>query len=217
MFRWKEYAVLVAVIALSFFFIGCRKEKKEPLKKPPRAKEVKSPDRIACEKAVGDYLDAVASEDYEGAVEFIDVREMLEKRDQERLTAWPETNEAGMKQAILTMMRKAGQLNEGKALTYEIVGSRVTDGKGVVEVEVFRDGKPVDVKEKGYRLTKRDRRWKLSWGTAIRALMPPAGAGFQPPKKDVEPPEGDLVPPSVSAVRSGLFWRRKGFGTQLVA
>jgi len=189
MFRWKECAVLVIAVFLGCFVIGCRKEKKEPVKKPPREKEAKSPERIACEKAVGDYLSAVAAGNYKRAVEFIDVEEMLEKRDEGSLTGWPETNVAGMKRAILTMMEKAGQLHKGKPLTYEIVGSRVTGGTGVVEADVFRDGKLVDVKEKAYRLTERDGEWKLSWGTAVRALIPPTKSRLKPAKGAAEPRE----------------------------
>ncbi|NQT83090.1 DUF4878 domain-containing protein [bacterium] len=171
MFRLKKCVIVLVVLFLSGFVVGCGKEKEKSGRKPAAGKAVKSRERIACEETVKDYLDALAANDYERAVEFIDIEGMLEKREEGTATASGPVDAAEMKKMFRLMMERTGQQHKGK-LTYEIFDSRVSDGEASVEVEVYREGKMVD--ETAYPLTRRGGGWKVS-GEAFRASLPPVG------------------------------------------
>lgn len=169
MFRWKPCAIVLGVILVGSLVVGCGKEKRETHRKPGPGKTVKSRVRKACEKAVADYLDALAANDYIKAVEFIDVEGMLNKRRQGAGTTSAPADAAAMKKMLRQMMQRTGERQEGE-LSYRIIASRVSGEEATVEVEVYRNGELAD--EGTYALTKRGGRWKLGGG-AIRALASP--------------------------------------------
>ncbi len=171
MFRWRQCVIVLAVVFVSGLVVGCRKEKEVSEKKAAPRESVDERARKAGEKAVRDYLDALAGGDYRGAVEFIDVEEMLETRQPGATTSPPPGDIEGMKEKFLQMMEMAAKQQKGK-LTYKILASRVSDGKVTVEVDVYRDGKLMD--SGNYALAKREGEWKIAGSAAIRALMPPA-------------------------------------------
>lgn len=169
MFRWRQCVIVLAVVFVSGLIVGCRKEKEVSEKKAAPGESLDERVRKAGEKVVRDCLDALAAGDYRGAVEFIDVEEMLETRQVGATTSPPPGDIEGMKEKFLHLMEMAAKQQKGK-LTYKIPASRVSDGKVTVEVEVYRDGKLMD--KGNYALTKREGQWKIEGNAAIRALMP---------------------------------------------
>jgi len=174
MVRWKQCVIVLVVFFLSSFVVGCRKEKEGSDEKAEEEKRVESRARKACEKAVEDYLNALAAEDYRKAVDLIDVEEMLAKSKGGPSPSSPPMDATGIKEGLLRMIETAGRLRKGK-LTHEILGSRVSGEKASVEVAVYRDGEFAD--KWTYPLTRRDEQWKLSGSAAIRALAPPRKKG----------------------------------------
>jgi hypothetical protein len=122
----------------------------------------------ACEKALAGYLEALIANDYDTAVEFIDVEEMLEKnREGTTQFSGPQDLEQ-MKQTFRLMLeRSAGE--QQAALTYEILASHLSGDRARVEAVVYKDGK--EASREMYELAKRGGRWRLRGDAALRALV----------------------------------------------
>ncbi len=171
MFRCRRFLALLVAIPLTLHVAGCRKNEKEtPSEKEQAAKRVEARTRNACEKIVQDFLRAMVQKDYAKAVEFIDVDEMIQAAEgspDSRSPSGP-LDVQQMKQMLISMLEKTGQ-QEGM-LSYEVIGSDVSDDRASVDIEIYRDGKLVD--SRPYALIRRSGNWKLR-GSAVRASLPP--------------------------------------------
>ncbi len=170
MFRWKPSLSVLVVVIASGLLVGCGKKNEQSAKNVGEAKGSQTPAMSACEKALADYLDALVANDYDKAVEFIDVEEMLEKnREGTARFSGPQDVEQ-MKETFRLMLARSAGEQQGK-LTYEILASHPSGDTARVEAVVYRDGK--EASRWMYDLTKRGEQWRLRGDAALRGLVRP--------------------------------------------
>jgi hypothetical protein len=172
MLRRKKWMILPLLGVLMCISTGCGKDEKEetPTEGPERKVDVRA--KNACERMVKKFLDAAAAKDYELALEYVDVEEMVRKGRQQAATstATPPSDAHLMKEKLILMLEKSAERMAG--LSYKIAGSEISGDQAFVEFEAYRDGKLVHHGK--LALTKSDGKWKLS-GSAIPAILPRGG------------------------------------------
>jgi hypothetical protein len=173
MFRVNTWILLLVVFLVGCCSSGCRKKEK-PSGEASGSKRLQLQAKTASEKALAGYLDAIIAKDYEKAVEFIDVEEMLQKQTSPS-SSGPSPRNADEMKAFLIQMLQRGEDKAG-ALSYKILEPEITDDLASIPTELYRDDKLVD--RPSFALTKRNGQWKLKSSSAVRASMPPVRRGL---------------------------------------
>ena len=173
MFRSNTWILLLVVFLVGYCSSGCRKEDK-------RSGEASGPAESqpvsvsAAEKALAGYLDAIVAKDYEKAVDFIDVEEMLQNQTIPSSSVPSPTNADEMK-GFLIQMLKRGEDQTG-VLSYKILEPEIAGDRASIPTELYRDDQLVD--KPNFVLTRNNGEWKLKSSSAVRAAMPPVRGGL---------------------------------------